>query len=208
MRRRIILAYSLLISLLAAMPARAADAACTKFITDFTPGINVQRVQQTWLTWINRVRHREGLADYKLNPFLNASATNWSAYSVKRGTIDHKRYAGSPYYDYGAIEKWFGKRGMEFANVDGKTFTENIGWGPYRCDAKDCTSSLIAATRTTLDFFLSEKNKSYRPHYNSVMNKNFKEIGIGVAYSNKQNRYYITVHYATAITSTPPPICK
>ncbi len=191
------------------MPAIAnADAACTKVITDYTPRINVQRVQQTWLLWINRVRSKEGLPPYTLNPFLNASATNWSAYSVKRDTINHKRSASSPYYDYSAIEKWFQNRGIAFANVESKTFSENIGWGPFHCDAKDCTPSLIAATRTTLDFFLSEKNKSYRPHYNSVMSKYFKEIGVGVSYSNKQDRYYITVHYATAITSAPPPICK
>ena len=197
----------LFLLLLTTFPARAADSSCTKFHTEYSAHINLPMVQATWLNWINRLRRRENLPPYVLNPFLNASAQNWSTYAVKRGTIDHKRYAGSPYYDYSAIEQWFANRGLTFKNVDSVTFSENIGWGSFKCNSADCTTALLAATRSTFDFFVKERSAASRPHWNCLVNDHFKEIGIGVAYSNEQNRYYLTVHYGTQITSMPPMMC-
>ncbi len=148
-----------------------------------------------------------GLRPYVINEYLNATASNWSTFSVLRGTIDHRRSPKAAYYDYGAIEKWFAGKGLEFANVGGKTFTENIGWGPFRCPESDCTGPLIDATRSTFDFFLSEKG-SNGAHYRSLVNPQFTQIGIGVALSPTQGRYYLTVHYGTEVTSDPAPLCS
>ena len=103
------------------------------------------------------------------------------------------------------IEDWFENLGLTFENKSRVTFTENIGLGPYSCDAEDCTDELIAMIKYSFDYYMNEVNSSYRPHYNSIMNSYFKEIGLGIAISSSQ--YYLTVHYGTAITSNPSPIC-
>jgi uncharacterized protein YkwD len=122
--------------------------------------------------------------------------------------MDHKRYAGSPYYDYAAIEKWFARWGITFKNINHATFTENIGWGVYKCRAKDCTSTMIRAIRTTFDYYLSEKGKKDSAHYRSIMNPNFRIAGVGIAVNQAQGRYYLTVHYATGFTEEPSSLCK
>ena len=200
--RRIFLAL-LAVPLCAAAPASA----CFEVRSTPPPHVNMDRVRQTWLTWNNRLRRRLQLEPYVLEDHLNSTAANWSTYAVQRGTIDHKRSADAAYYDYGAIESWFAQKGLTFANVDGKTFTENIGWGTYQCTSSDCTTQLIDSIRSTFAFFLSERGKEYRPHYNSIVNPAFRKIGLGIAVS-PQGRYYLTVHYATAITSNPAPVCS
>jgi uncharacterized protein YkwD len=202
------LAAIFLATLLLGPVALAQDPPCTHANTDGMPPLDIQKVQDTWLQWINRVRTRQKLPALKLNPFLNASAMNWSLRAKGRGTIDHKRYDGSPYYDYKASEQWFRDRGLTFQNVGGITFTENIGWGVVSCPKDDCTQKMISAIRSTYNFFMAERTKKYRPHWNSIIQKNFREIGVGFAYSKDQHRYYLTIHYATAITSTPPPLCS
>ena len=83
--------------------------------------------------------------------------------------------------------------------MQGVTYSENIGYGPFNCSESDCTDELIANIRSTFDFYMSEKDQSYRPHYNSVMNAYFKEIGLGITIDESQNRYYLTVHYGTEL---------
>lgn len=205
MRRTLRLALVLFATFATTTPLSAAS--CVPITTNPPPHVNMQRVRSVWLSWYNRLRLRMHLTPYVLSDHLNGTAMNWSAFAVKRGTIDHKRYPGSPYYDYAAIEDWFRNKGLEFANVDGKTFTENIGWGTYDCSKRDCTEAMIDAIRTTFGFFLSERGKSYSPHYNSIVNPEFRKIGLGIAVSPTQGRYYLTVHFATAITSDPPAYC-
>ena len=98
---------------------------------------------------------------------------------------------------------WFESLGLEFKNIGGITYTENIGWGPYSCSEEDCTEELEDALRSTFDFFMSEAGQAYRPHYNSVMNNGFKEMGLGIAVDERAKRYYVTVHYGTQIVSGP-----
>jgi hypothetical protein len=44
---------------------------------------------------------------------------------------------------------------------------------------------------------MDEKDKAYKPHYNSLMNQYFKEIGLGIVLGN--GKYYLTVHYGTEL---------
>ncbi len=170
--------------------------------------VNMDQVRDTWLSWNNQLRAEKGLAPYVLDENLNITAGNWAAYAAKRGSIDHKRYKGSPYYDYSAIEDWFSDKGVTFENLNRYTFTENIGWGPYSCAAKDCTGKLSNEIRSTFDFYLSEKNRKDKPHYNSLMNPSFQRIGIGIAENTAQKRYYLVVHYGTELTSSPVQACS
>ncbi len=167
------------------------------------PHVNMEKVRTAWLQWNNRLRRRLQLEPYRLDEALNATAMEWSSLAASQGSIDHKRTFESSYYDYPEIEQWFRDQGVEFSNVEHTTFTENIGWGRYGCTSNDCTRAVIAATRSTQRFFLAERGKAYQPHYASLMNPHFTKIGVGVALDETNHKYYITIHYATAITSSP-----
>jgi uncharacterized protein YkwD len=142
-----------------------------------------------------------------LDATLDSTAGNWSYFAVKRGMIDHKRTWKAPYYDYPAIESWFEHFGITFRNVRRKTFTENIGWGSFSCKKDDCTDELIASIRSTFDYFMGEKNLSYRPHYNAIVTPEFTKIGLGLGVDARTKRYYLTTHFATEIVSSPTDVC-
>lgn len=186
------------------------NAYCQELVENLPSNINMQKVRETWLSWNNEVRDSEGLKAYTENDQLERTAIIWSENAKERGYIDHKRPGQTAYYDYKIIGNWFKNLGLEFKNIDGKTYTENIAWNVYKCSPSeaDCTEQLIKAIRTGFDFFMSEKGKTYRPHYESIVNKGFKEIGLGIAIDTSKKKFYLTVHYGTEITSNPLPICK
>jgi hypothetical protein len=104
---------------------------------------------------------------------------------------------------------WFENLGLSFANRGGSLFTENIGWGMYRCgeDEADCTGTLIDSIRTTYDFFRSEEPLAYRPHFDSMINPEYRLAGLGISVDQSSGKYYLTAHYATDIESDPQPVC-
>ncbi len=195
--------------LLFTAPAVAAeDNACVTInVQQPSASVDMERVREAWLGWYNDYRASLGLSPYASDSTLDRTASNWSYYSVKRGTIDHKRAWQAPYYDYKAIESWFGNFGVTFKNVRGKTYTENIGWGRYSCSKDDCTDDLVASIRSTFDFFMNEKGLAYRPHYNAIVNPEFTKMGMGIGIDAATKRYYLTAHFATELTSEPA-ICR
>ena len=193
--------------LLLSTTAFAEDVSCTPRSGNNVPPVQIERVQRIWLSWTNRLRRRLDLQPYVLNDQLNASAMNWATFAAQHGSIDHKRSADASYYDYTAIEQWFANRGLTFKNVNRITFTENIGWGRFDCEEADCTRALIRGIRTTYRYYLAERTKQSRPHYNSIVNPEFQEIGVGFAHDPVKKQYYVTIHYGTEITSSPPPLC-
>jgi hypothetical protein len=207
MRLRLPFLASVLAVFCAALPAFA-QSDCLQINMTPASHVDIRQVQDTWLAWTNRVRKRLKLEPYILDPHLSATAMNWSTYAATRGTINHKRTLQSPYYDYRGIEQWFRDKGLTFENRDGITFSESIGWGVYTCKKQDCTEELSSAIRSTFDFFMAERAKAYRPHYNCLTNPRFTKVGIGIAESRQQGRYYLTVHYATDFTPAPLPLCS
>ncbi len=169
--------------------------------------VNVQEVERTWLGWINGVRVARGLPGYSYDKQLERTAIAWSGRAKAKGSISHKRDGQTLYYDYPRIEQWFKDEGLTFLNDHSMTFTENIGYGYYDCAKKDCTQALIAAIRTTFDFYKSEEGKKDAPHWNSIINPRFRLLGVGIAVDEVAKTYYITTHYATRITSDPEPVC-
>ncbi|MCC6643235.1 hypothetical protein IT411_00630 [Candidatus Peregrinibacteria bacterium] len=171
--------------------------------------INMDKLRSTWLEWNNKIRREAGLTEYTLEPELSWSAQNWSDRAKRIGAITHKRDGQSVYYDYNRMIRWFRDLGLEFKNVNSSTMTENIGWGYYKCpaDGSDCTEAMTKAIKTTYDFFASER-KANGVHWRSMVNKNYREIGLGLALDAKKQKYYLTIHYATEITSNPKPICE
>jgi hypothetical protein len=183
---------------------------CQSSGEDLQSNIDMDEVRATWLGWYNDARAAEGLHAYTLNEQLERSAIAWSEISEDRGYMDHRRQEGAEYYDYWMIADWFEDQGLTFENRYRVTFTENIGWGPFRCSSSksDCTDEMIDTIRGSFDFYMDEKYDDYKPHYNSLMNEYFDEIGLGIAVDEGAGQYYLSVHYGTKITSDPLPICE
>ena len=170
---------------------------------------DADRVQNTWIEWTNTERTLVWAPTIASHSGLTQTAKIWSIESEKRGDMSHKRTSKSSYYDYKEIEKWFGNQGLKFKNVSRKTFSESIGYGVVKCPKEgDCTDTLIAATKSTWKFFMSEKGRQYAPHYKAIVMPEFRLMGVGVELDRISKRYYITVHYATEVignTSTVAP---
>lgn len=179
---------------------------CMNFSYDIPANVDIKTIESTWLKWMNDTRASQGLGAYVYNDQLIRTATVWSEYNKARGYVNHKREGTTAYYDYSAIEDWFEGLGLTFKNDGGYTYTENIGYGPYYCETDDCTTDLLEAIRYTYDYYLSEAGSSYSPHWNSIVASRFKEVGLGLTVDD--DTYYLTVHYATSITSNPPPLCN
>jgi uncharacterized protein YkwD len=169
------------------------------------PNVDMRALQKGWLDMYNDVRDERGLPPYRLSDHLSHTAALWSEKKAAQGFIDHKRTPTSSYYNYNEITQWFEDQGLEFQNVGGITFTENIGRGPYRCSASDCTAVLLEAMRQTFAFYLGEESRADRPHFNAIVNPKFEIMGVGV--SVKGGQYFVTTHFGTAITSDAPRVC-
>lgn len=181
---------------------------CKQSEADMPANINMDIVRSTWLAWTNAARSENGLNPYSYDAALNRTSTIWAQYSKNRGYINHKRPTQAAYYDYKIIEAWFKNLGVEFKNVNRITFSESINWGIYQCSESDCTDTFIKSMRTGFDFFMSEKGKKYKPHYDSIMNSEFQKIGLGIAIDKASDKYYLTVHYGTEITSGAAKQCN
>jgi len=173
---------------------------------DVLSKINMDQVRTAWLKWYNDARAAEGKHAFKYNEYLNWSAKKWSQYSSDKGVMSHKRPGQTEYYDYKIITQWFADLGITFKNINRITYSENIGRGTFRCSDSDCTQELIDTIRSTFDYYMAEKTKDYRPHYNSIMNP-FNEIGLGIVIDEKSGQYYLTVHYGTELLTHPEGVC-
>lgn len=183
---------------------------CQSSPEDLPENINMTKVRETWLKWYNDARAAENLPAYTYNSQLDRTAIIWSEYSEDKGNITHTRPGSTAYYDYQGIMQWFKNQGVTFRSVNGSTYVENIGWDYYNCPAsnEDCTDQLIKSIRNTFNFFMSEKGKAYTAHYDSIIHPNFKQIGLGISVDPARKKYYLTVHYATELTSNASAICN
>lgn len=179
---------------------------CDFLNEDIPSTVDLSKIEQQWLDWINDERESRGLYPYTLNPQLSRTAKIWSEISKDRGYIDHRRSEGDAYYDYNIITNWFRDLGLEFSNIKGYTHTENITWSPFTCTS-NCTQNVINNMKTWgFDAFMAEEGRDYSPHFNSIVSNGFQEIGFGLSVE-EGNKYYFTIHYGTEITSNPLPFC-
>lgn len=178
---------------------------CTPFDDPAPPGVDMEEVRHAWFQWVNDVRAQQGLSAYLQEQHLNQTALLWSQQAAAKGSISHQRPGQTAYYDYARMEQWFADQELSFRLVGQSAFAENIGWGTYSCTTGDCTQTLIHAVRTTFDFFVAERNKASQAHWKSLVNPSYALMGIGIATSS--GKYFLTVHYATEMTSHPQALC-
>lgn len=165
-------------------------------IWPITYGIDydINKVRETWLWWNNDLRSSLKLDKYTIDNKLNETATTWSNHMVNLWYWTHKRSSKDGYYNYNSVKNWFERQWITFWSK-WTQLVENIWYGYVKCTDWECTDEMIKAIKTTRDFFMSERYKSYRPHYNSLINKYYDYIGVGISMDG--NKYYLTIHYTT-----------
>lgn len=160
--------------------------------------VDMSRVRTEWLSWYNATRSSLGRGVYSYDSRLDKTAQDWNkVFAAGKWLNHHRRSPSDSYYNFTKISTWFADRWVVGKVSGGATTTENVGYGYYRCTESDCTDELIAAIRTTYDFFMSEKGKSFDAHYQSIIQPHFTKIWLDIIVEPSDNRYYLTVHYIT-----------
>ncbi len=161
-------------------------------------GVDMNRVRWAWLGFYNSTRRDTWLSPYSYDTRLDNTAHSWNVEFAKwRWLNHHRRNPSDSYYSYSTITEWFKSRGVIGKVAWWSTTTENVGYGYYSCNSSDCTDSLISSIRTTYEFYMSEKWRSYDAHYKSIVQPYFTKIGLDIIVVPEERRYYLTVHYIT-----------
>jgi hypothetical protein len=160
--------------------------------------VDMSRVRDTWFSWYNTTRSNLGLGSYTHDPRLDSTSHDWNIEFAKgKWQNHHRRNPNDSYYNFPVIDAWFTARGISPRVINRSKNTENVWYGYYSCSQSDCTDELISSIRSTFDFFMSEKGKSYDAHYRSIVNPYFTKMGFDIVVVPSEKRYYITVHYIT-----------
>lgn len=164
--------------------------------------IDFDKVKEVWLWRYNTERESLWKKDYIYNSKLEETAFEWSEISKNKWVLDHRRDSWDAYYNYSKIANWFSDRWIVCENLYKVTFSENISQWIYSCSDWECTDEFIKWVKSSFDFFMSEKTKTYQPHYQSLINDYFKEIWLWISIikqSETKYKYFLTVHYCTEI---------
>ena len=164
--------------------------------------IDIWKVKSAWLSWYNSVRKDLWEKPYSYNSKLEQTALDWSKTSKTGGDITHKRNPWDYYYDYNKITSWFADRWVVCKNINRITHTENIWRWQYSCNDGECTDELTNAIKSTFNFYMSEKNESYKAHYESIIQPYFTIMWLWIELDEIKNwyfKYYLTVHFCTEL---------
>ena len=167
------------------------------------PKVDLAKVREVRLTLHNTERATKKLTPFTYSSVLEWTATTWANYLATLEKATHKRKSIDGYYSYESIKQWFLDQWIVFAGKEKNgqaLFTENLSYWYYTCKKADCTEDFIKAIKGTWksgrSFFMSEKGKKYKPHYNAIMG-NFSHVGLGVAVVG--NKYYLVSHYTQVL---------
>ena len=170
--------------------------------SDSLISIDESKVRQNWIGWYNSYRQSLWLHNYSYDSQLDVTSLDWSKLAKERWELSHRRDTWDSYYDYTKIESWLKDRGVSCKNVSRATYTENIWWGTFSCSDWDCTEELSNGIKKTYDFFLSEKDDDYQPHYKAIIHTYFKKVGLGIVVTETRKDYYnfyLTTHFCTEL---------
>lgn len=163
------------------------------------PHVDMTKVRAAWLSLHNTERATKWLTPFTYSTALEWTATTWAKHLADIGKATHVRKSGDGYYSYTNIKAWFINQWITFATQEknGQSlFTENLTYWYYTCKKTDCTDDFIKAIKGTWksgrSFFMSEKWRSYKPHYNAIMG-NYSTVGLGVVVVG--SKYYLVSHY-------------
>jgi Cysteine-rich secretory protein family len=180
-----------------ATPTNNVEQTITPWVTEIK-NVDMNVVRSTWLGWYNEYRSSLKLWKYSYESRLDTTAHDWNTHFAEgKWENHHRRNSGDSYYDFPVIDTWFLRRGIDPKVINRSKHTENVGYGYYNCNDSDCTSELIASIRTTWNFFMSEKGKSYDAHYRSIINPYFTKVGMDIIVIPGEKRYYLTMHFIT-----------
>lgn len=162
--------------------------------------VDLARIEQTWLNWVNSLRAENNLHSYNIDSRLSTTAQEWSEFSANRGYIIHGRPGDGcvgeknySCYNFNSIDNWFKDRWIDPKIISRSKHTENLGIWSFSCSSSDCTDTAIKAIKKTYNFFLSEKSYNW-VHYRTMISKNFTKMWLGLDFKNWQ--YYLTIHYS------------
>lgn len=161
----------------------------------YIPNVDMDKVRTTWLAWHNTERQTQWLTPFTYSSALEGTASTRAQHLADVKTTTHRRKNTDGYYSYVSIKSWFVDQWIVFSDTEqnGQSlFTENIWWNMYSCKKTDCTEDFIKAVKKSRTFFMSEKGKTYKPHYNAIMG-GFSRVGVWVALVG--NKYYLVAHY-------------
>lgn len=178
-------------------PPKSTNQVVTTWVTQVT-NVDMSIVRATWLSWYNDYRSSLKLWNYSYDSRLDSTAHDWNIIFMNgRGENHHRRNPNDSYYDFPVIDSWFKNKWINPVVINRSKHTENVWYWYYNCGDSDCTNELIASIRTTWDFFMSEKGKSYDAHYRSIINPYFTKVGMDIIVVPSERRYYLTMHFIT-----------
>lgn len=157
--------------------------------------INQETIQNQRLELHNQERSILGLNSFIINENLNNTAQKRANYLAKINNSTHKRKVSDWYYNYDSIKSWFQENWVSFAKEENwiASFSENIARQTFKCTQNDCTDYFLWQINKAFQFFMDEKYKSYKAHYNAIASPYFQEIWFW--YAKVWNRFFIVTHY-------------
>ncbi len=181
-------------------PAESSDLAC---LDDEVPSsVDTDEVRSQWLSWHNQERANRGIAELSQNTGLNYSSSLWAKSNKNLGTITHDRPNGQ------SLTDWFADVGIVFQSKNGIVYGENLGLRTFRCSVADCTDEALASARIIFDAFMDEEGTNYTGHYDSIIESDFIDLGLGIAIDSADEVMYITTQYSFGVASYPSNMCQ
>lgn len=180
----------------------SASASLACLDSEMPASIDMDEVRAQWLNWHNQARASRGIASLSQNTGLDYSSSLWAKANKSIGTITHDRPDGQ------SLTDWFAEIGIIFEKKNGIVYGENLGYRTLRCNEADCTEEVLDSARTIFDAFMAEEGTNYTSHYDNIVESDFIELGLGMAYSSAEEAVYIATQYSYGVDSYPSNMCQ
>jgi uncharacterized protein YkwD len=168
-----------------------------KWLLEFSK-IDPQKIRDTRLQRHNEERRNLWLHEFTYDLQLEQTATNRAQYLAKIDKSTHSRLSTDWYYNYNSIKSRFENFWITFPREKNwlANFHENIALRRnYSCNKTDCTDYTIKRIKDWFNFFMAEKYKDYKAHYDAIIASHTKKMWVGIAISSS-NKIFIVTHYS------------